>query len=161
MRLAFAAVVVAAAVGAAAAGAYTTKLVTVRNLVVVNCNQETKTFCDAATPNGRLIVLFTGRSRFAKVPRIGSRIDQQVRLTSQDRPHRFAHHSRVVDNEDSDLARRRGHSRTSSAWRYTVGTMALRSELWALSACPIKNKSPLPRCVISRLMTCCLPSRSK
>jgi len=74
VRLALAAVV-AAGLCAAAAGAYTTKLVTVRNLVVVNCNQETKTYCDAATPNGRLIVLFTGRARFAKVPRIGSRID--------------------------------------------------------------------------------------
>jgi len=70
-----AALLVAAGLGAAAAGAYTTKLVTVRDLVVVNCNQETKTFCDAATPNGRLIVLYTGRARFAKVPRIGSRID--------------------------------------------------------------------------------------
>jgi len=74
VRLALAAVV-AAGLCAAAAGAYTTKLVTVQNLVVVNCNQETKTYCDAATPNGRLIVLFTGRARFAKVPRIGSRID--------------------------------------------------------------------------------------
>jgi len=75
VRRALAAVVVAAGLGAAAAGAYTTKLVTVRDLVVVNCNQETKTFCDAATPNGRLIVLYTGAARFAKVPRIGSRID--------------------------------------------------------------------------------------
>jgi hypothetical protein len=75
VRLALAAVVAAAVLGAAAADAYTTKLVTVRDLVVVNCNQQTKTFCDAATPNGRLIVLFTGRARFAKVPRIGSRID--------------------------------------------------------------------------------------
>jgi len=74
VRRALAAVVVAAGLGAAAAGAYTTKLVTVRDLVVVNCNQETKTFCDAATPNGRLIVLYTGKARFAKVPRIGSRI---------------------------------------------------------------------------------------
>jgi hypothetical protein len=72
---ALAAVVAAAGLGVTGAGAYTTKLVTVRNLVVVNCNRQTKTFCDAATPNGRLIVLFTGRRRFATVPRLGSRLD--------------------------------------------------------------------------------------
>ena len=75
MKRVLAAVVVAGGLGSAAAGAYTTTLVTVRNLVVVNCNQETKTFCDAATPDGRLIVLYTGKERFPRVPRIGSRLD--------------------------------------------------------------------------------------
>jgi hypothetical protein len=75
VRRLLAAVLLAAGLGVSAAGAYTTKLVTVRDLVVVNCNRETRAFCDAATPNGRLIVLYTGSARFATVPRIGSRID--------------------------------------------------------------------------------------
>jgi hypothetical protein len=62
-------------VGATAAGAYTTKVVTVRGLVVVDCEETGRTFCSVATTSGRMIVLYTGQARFAAVPRLGSRID--------------------------------------------------------------------------------------
>ena len=75
MSRALALAVLALGLGASAAGAYTTKLVLVRGLVVVDCEETGRTFCSVATREGRVIVLYTGRARFAAVPRIGSRID--------------------------------------------------------------------------------------
>jgi hypothetical protein len=75
VRRALVAAALALGLGAGAAGAYTTTLVTVRGLAVLDCDRASRTFCSLATPNGRVIVLYTGSARFAAVPRVGSRVD--------------------------------------------------------------------------------------
>jgi hypothetical protein len=75
VRLALVVGVVAAFLGGAAAGAYSAKLVTIHDLVVVRCDPQAATFCEAATPRGRMIVIYTGRERFRSMPRVGSRVD--------------------------------------------------------------------------------------
>jgi hypothetical protein len=75
VRRALVVAALALGLGATAAGAFTTTLVTVRGLVVLHCDPATPTFCSVATRSGRVIALYTGRERFATVPRVGSRID--------------------------------------------------------------------------------------
>ena len=75
MRRAVVLVAVALGLGAAGAGAYTTTLVTVRGLVVLDCDRATRTFCSVGTATGRVPILYTGTTRFASVPRVGSRVD--------------------------------------------------------------------------------------
>ena len=60
--------------GAAAAQALTTTRTTVRDLAVLDCDPAMPTFCSAATRDGRVIVLYTGRARFRSVPPQGSRV---------------------------------------------------------------------------------------
>jgi len=75
VRRAVVLVAVALGLGAAGAGAYTTTLVTVRGLVVLDCDRATRTFCSVGTASGRVPILYTGTARFASVPRVGSRVD--------------------------------------------------------------------------------------